>query len=76
MSTFTNFRDNHWLGKSLWWTFTMIDRCINQLWNGDFSHTLSAYLGKYDRSCRLCRWLDHIEQDHCIKAAKREGLLK
>lgn len=75
MSNWTNWRDNHWLGINMWWLFTMIDRSLNLAVHGDFKHTLSAYLGVTNPDCRLCRWLNKIEQDHCRKAARHEGLL-
>lgn len=77
MSWFANFRDFNVFGKALWWFATMFDRCLNLLLNGDFRYTLSAYLGKNDPNCGLCNWLSkYIEPEHCVKAAKKEGLLK
>jgi len=76
MSTFTNWRDNSWLGQAIWSTGTVIDKSINLLVNGDFKHTLSAYLGKTDPQCWLCRTISRlIGEDHCVNSAKHEGLI-
>lgn len=74
MSAITDFKET-WYGRLLVGAIKLIDRGLNGVINGDFSHTLSAYYGKNDPNCLLCRLAAKIEADHCVKAARDEGLL-
>ena len=75
MSRFTDFKSSI-PGRLLFGVGRFVDRTPNWIINDDFGHTLSAYYGVHDPNCRLCQWLSkHIEQDHCIKSSKAEGLL-
>lgn len=51
------------------------DRLINLVVNWNFEYTLSAWYGRYRPNCWLCRQMDKIEQDHCLRAAVSEGLI-
>lgn len=48
-----------------------LDRLINALLGGDYRETLSSRMGKHLPGCRLClficRLLNRIDPNHCIK---------
>ena len=52
-----------------------IDIVLNGLLHWDFGHTLSAYYGRRNPNCRLCRFLNRFEPWHCVRSAWAEGLI-
>lgn len=76
MSRWTDFKETL-LGAWLVGTLKWFDRLVNGCVHGDFEHTTSAWLGKNNPDCPLCRWLSrNVEEDHCTKAARAEGLIE
>lgn len=62
------------LNLAIWF----LDEGANTIRGGDPHETLSSVMGKslkagpgaryYGISCVICRWLDKIQKDHCIKS--------
>ena len=55
--------------------FRFFDCAVNYIFHQQWC-SVSAWLGKNNPGCALCRWLSRfVETDHCTKAAYAEGLL-
>lgn len=53
-----------------------MDKLLAALLGYSGDNTLSAELGASDRHIWLRKFVDLFEADHCLKAAKRAGLIK
>lgn len=73
MNRIARFRSNH---PILFALIRTADVVINSFVHGTTGHTLSAWYGKHQPQCPLCRFFHkHLERWHCENAAFIEGLI-
>lgn len=59
-------------GRYIFEVIRGFDQLANALLGHYARETLSSRWGRTKPNCLLCRFLNYIEADHCLKAARRE----